>query len=442
MNEVSGENNSTDTGSSSSLKRTFFAVIFSIVFFVVILELGALATLKMLDIGDLSEARESVLTFAETNTSTPIKSLSDDDNSGEAPAYTKHEVVHPYLGYVRKPVEGYPDAITEFGLEGPNSPIQKRRPGTIIVGIVGGSFANEFARESLPPLEEALKASPEFEQTEFVFVNAALGGYKQPQALMTLNYLLAAGGELDWVINIDGFNEVALHRSGNLRQGVSAIYPRSWYFRAEDIPDVELRNLEGHLVYLKNRRVALAETFSKPMLSAFSIGNLLWHSLDQRSLASINRGLLAIEQHRPAAVLPILRGPQDEFVDDGAMQEEMVAIWNRSSLQLSALCEGMGIKYFHFLQPNQYDPDSKPLSDYERENIYVETSRFREDVEAAYPLLRESGARLRENGVAFDDMSTIFTTVEESLYEDPCYHLNHEGYDRVATYIAEAIIEY
>jgi hypothetical protein len=41
-------------------------------------------------------------------------------------------------------------------------------------------------------------------------VKATIGGYKQPQQLMALNWFMALGGEFDIVINLDGFNDVAL----------------------------------------------------------------------------------------------------------------------------------------------------------------------------------------------------------------------------------------
>ena len=46
-----------------------------------------------------------------------------------------------------------------------------------------------------------------------MFVNLALFGYKQPQQLTTLAYLMSIGGQFDLVLNIDGFNEVAASTS-------------------------------------------------------------------------------------------------------------------------------------------------------------------------------------------------------------------------------------
>ena len=48
----------------------------------------------------------------------------------------------------------------------------------------------------------------------------AHGGWKQPQQLLALSWILALGGELDVLINVDGFNEVALDGVENAERGV------------------------------------------------------------------------------------------------------------------------------------------------------------------------------------------------------------------------------
>ena len=55
---------------------------------------------------------------------------------------------------------------------------------------------------------QELKSHPRFANQEIVLLNTAVGGYKQPQPLMVVSYLLALGAHFDAVINIDGFNDV------------------------------------------------------------------------------------------------------------------------------------------------------------------------------------------------------------------------------------------
>ena len=62
-----------------------------------------------------------------------------------------------------------------------------------------------------------LAAAPAFRGREIVPLCFAHEGYKQPQQLLVLSYFLSIGQELDLVVNIDGFNEVALSRLNDAR---------------------------------------------------------------------------------------------------------------------------------------------------------------------------------------------------------------------------------
>ena len=99
------------------------------------------------------------------------------------------------------------------------------------------------------------------------------------------------------------------------------------------------------------------------------------------------------------------------------------------------LCQGMGIEYYHFLQPNQYVPDSKPLSAEEVADAWRANHPYRTPALEGYPRLVRYGRRLRRNGIAFHDLTGIFRERPETLYRDTCCHLNQAG----NTLLAEAI---
>src|SRR5205807_2871539 len=112
-------------------------------------------------------------------------------------------------------------------------PIHARSKDKLIVAIVGGSLACYFRQYGVERLEDLLKKDPRLAGKRFLFVNLALGGYKQPQQLMTLNYLLALGAQFDILINIDGFNEVALYEFESAGAHVFPAFPRAWASRIE-----------------------------------------------------------------------------------------------------------------------------------------------------------------------------------------------------------------
>jgi hypothetical protein len=100
-----------------------------------------------------------------------------------------------------------------------------------------------------------------------------------------------------------------------------------------------------------------------------------------------------------------------------------------------------GIRYFHFLQPNQYVPDSKPLTDDERRTAYAHDHPYAMFVRKGYPYLREEGRRLKPAGVEYTDLTAMFSTARETLYTDICCHLNKDGNARLGAAIGRTIAD-
>ncbi|MFQ5853976.1 MAG: hypothetical protein ACE5JU_25735, partial [Candidatus Binatia bacterium] len=180
------------------------------------------------------------------------------------------EVIHPYLGYVANPdsnseektrhQRGYP--ISRFGFRDRGSPIRQRSAGKILLGITGGSFAADFSFDGVDSLIAELRKDPLFSGKEFSIIRFSIGGYKQPQQLMALNYLLSLGAQFDILINIDGFNEVALPPVENMPKNVFPFFPRNWFFRVRSMPDLPIWIGIGKLAYLKDLREIWAKAFS------------------------------------------------------------------------------------------------------------------------------------------------------------------------------------
>ena len=98
-----------------------------------------------------------------------------------------------------------------FGFVSPHDfPFAKTRNNQFLIGIFGGSVAAWFCHVGTPRLLDTLKAQAFFKDRELVPLCFSHEGYKQPQQLLALTYFLSIGQQFDLVINIDGFNEVAL----------------------------------------------------------------------------------------------------------------------------------------------------------------------------------------------------------------------------------------
>lgn len=357
--------------------------------------------------------------------------------------------VHPYVGYVQDPspssgqvrlADGKTMPVSNFGYIDDKDPIHKREPGKVIVGILGGSVASFFGVNGVHRLEEVLKTSPEFAGKEFVFVNAALGGYKQPQQLTTLAYLTALGGEFDIVVNIDGFNEVALHELENAGHHVFPAFPRSWHARV-GLDDPRLAASKAAMSAIEESRNAWARWASDPPWRWSILGNLVWKLRDRRLERDAYELVKAHQELKVRSEPYVATGPARDFASREELFEMLASIWSNSSLGLQGLCEPAGTRYFHFLQPNQYDGDSKPMGSAERRVAFNEGHPYRKGVQSGYPLLRRNGATLRERGVSFHDLSGLFRDRAEGIYVDDCCHFNQRGLDIMAEAISRAILD-
>jgi len=360
------------------------------------------------------------------------------------PAHLRR-VLHPYLGFVydpavnaspRRRAAGYPP-ITPHGFYA--RPGAAPGPGQVDVAFFGGSMAMLAALEGGAALENALAAAPALAGRPVAVRCYALGGYKQPQQLAALTYLLALGEDVDIAINLDGLNEVSLARAENLPKGVFPFYPRSWDALVQTAVNPAALRQAGLVAHLRGRRVRLATVFSGPAARRLSTANLLWRALDRR----FERRLAA--EQGALARLPLgprgfaAHGPPWSAASDDALFPELVAHWARSSRLMAGLAAARGVRYYHFLQPNQYDPGAKPMGFVEAAAAVDPGTPFAEPVRRAYPLLSRAGEELRRSGIPFVDLRRVFAGNPEPLYIDKCCHVSRRGSEILMRAIGEAI---
>lgn len=356
------------------------------------------------------------------------------------------QVIHPFLGFVMDP-RRHPAAkryarnsdAVELGFPWNSERIfQPDDPQRVVVAILGGSVAVGWVQEQHDAIKKTVDALWGREKYRVVVLNLAAFGYKQPQQLATLNYFLALGARIDVVINLDGFNEVALPPAELIPQGAFVHFPQSWVARVAPF-DPELQAQVGKLAFMREQRKVRAERFSASPWRMSFLAGALWATLDggaarqqqllEQELAAWDATKLGYAAH----------GPHLEGTTPESAMAEIAALWQRASWQMHLLCQGLGIRYFHFLQPNQYDPGSKPLSEEERRLFYQADHPYRPGVEAGYPLLRQAGKELAQRGVAFTDLSQLFAATTETVYVDSCCHLNPQGSELLGKAIAASL---
>lgn len=368
---------------------------------------------------------------------------------------TGAEVLHPFLGYVVNPlpnsevsrryqeeVHAYSGlGVNEFGLLDDGPAARRREPNQIVVGIFGGSVAHFFSAWGIERLLDGLRSIPGLRGKDMVFVRVAIGGYKQPQQLLALSYLLSLGGQFDIVINLDGFNEVVLPPAENIPQQVFPFYPRNWRGRVEGLTAPAAQPLVARLGSLLESRRDWAMWMDVAPIKMSVFGNVLWKARDMRIVRQITERQIELQGLQASFADYQVRGPRRQYPSEDALYRDLADLWRRSSEQMARLSEANGIRYFHFLQPNQYVPDSKPLSDTERRTAYAPDHPYANFVRRGYPFLREAGPRLTAAGVAFTDLTTMFSANRETLYTDICCHLNKDGNARLGTVIGRVIAD-
>lgn len=342
-------------------------------------------------------------------------------------------LLHPFLGFAPRGKTQQMSAELRQG-------VRRSPDGPYEILILGGSVAGMFNALGADRMVELLRDDPRFSGRELRCVPFSTGGYKQPQQSIRLLELLHHGYEPDAVLEIDGYNELALG-SANASSGTNPYYPSAEHWthliqagagdpRLLD-EAVAIRELRSSIEAGASRSLALG------LYRSCVLGRLVLARLERlraREVEHFQRySELVAERTDPV----VLHGP--EFASDAdATVEEIARTWSEASRCMHDLCAARGIYYVHVLQPALHDEGSKPLTERERAAGASAPAKI-EGVRRGYPLLREAGAELRARGVLFIDASDLFAHEAQTRYRDPC-HFDRRGCEMLAERIAPAFL--
>jgi hypothetical protein len=218
-------------------------------------------------------------------------------------------------------------------------------------------------------IREVLQQSPLFRDREIRILRIGLSGYKQPQQLMTANWLMALGGEFDAIVNLDGYNELALSITENYDRKIHTAYPRAWNARMVELIDPRKSADRMRLLEIDASRQRSAQRIvSVPWRWSFT-ANVVWLLSDRialREKRSLTQKMLAGHSRRDGLKFAE-SGPLQDISSTAEALEISADTWLRCSVQMHRLLSSSGIAYLHVLQPNLYHADSKPLSSEELE---------------------------------------------------------------------------
>lgn len=330
---------------------------------------------------------------------------------------------HPYLGFVLPYDNKNSNALGFYG------PLIDKNNETYKVGVFGGSVALNYFYYQRNDLKRAIEQSGVAEGKPVHIYSFASGGYKQPQQLFTLSYLYTLGYSLDLVINIDGFNEIAVAYAENLQNGISSYYPRIWNVYSRGFYDTDITPRIGRIESLKKVRIWLD---SLPLNIGFIPKKVLniWYNKEQSDLLKALRKKDADFQ---------TTGPEKALREKNINPiDTIINTWENSSYQMDILARAHGAKYVEIIQPNQHIKGSKSLTPHEAE-LMSKKSIYSDAATKLYPFLLRRIPRLQEKGVTIVDATQAFVDVRETIYIDSCCHYIPKGYSYVTPYIVNSL---
>jgi hypothetical protein len=378
-----------------------------------------------------AEARTELLAAVDAMTQ-PLPSAPEDLDATVLHARSE-QVVHPYLGF-----------DTRAGVETTTEVVRSLRAapegGEFRVLVLGGSVSGMVAKNGSAALRAALAADGRLGEREVVVINQGRGSFKEPQQVLLLTWLLALGAAPEAVVNIDGFNEVALGGE-NPSYGVHPGYPhwpRYGFLTSSAVLLPEGLELLARLHGLQAEvRRLVEQSLEQGWLRSALLGRLALRRVSARRLEWVSaREELVLHLGRAEEGDPV-KGPP---FDPGQGLESCVRLWAESSLLLHELCQARGITYLHVLQPTLLDRGSKPLGRREAAIAEAAFPRTAANVARGYPELRRAGLELGARGVRWLDLSQLFASESRDLYIDIC-HFRPSGCERVGAAIGAALLE-
>ncbi len=392
--------------------------------------------------------------FFYTRTQAKEKVVEDIERLGIRLDESIVERLHPFFGYVLKQGaftnERLKLKVNKHGFFSLYEyPFVKTNKKQFIVGVFGGSVANNFALDEYinQRLSKKLKSYPEFADREIVVLNFGNGGYKQPQQLLILNYFLALGQELDLVINIDGFNEVALSNLNNKAQievgmpSVQHIQPLTG-LASNVSPEVM-----SAIVQINDNKKQLKTGIDKLQTCQLALCHAVTSLKVKQLVNNYQQAIVKYDaqvkiSNADTANSSIVYIPKAESVlPDRAAFDKMASLWYQSSIGINQILSSRNIPYFHFIQPNQYYPTKRAFTPKEKEIAINKESPYIEGVKKGYPVLLSKIDDLQKARVNVFSAVNIFDNTKETVYKDACCHYNAVGEEVLENYISSSIIK-
>ena len=364
------------------------------------------------------------------------------------PSMKRH--LHPYFGYTgpysyrgsfyRTNNLGFPQ------LEEPRDVPFKPEPNDFIVFVFGGSVAARLVSPQFggTSVQQAIQKLPQLAGKNVVVYNMAQGPGKQPQQLMELAYLIAAGQHIDLVLNLDGALEFAAGLS-NLETGVDPIFPptsimfaignelatiddssQDYYELAYGVTHARAES-KRYTLLLENSRSGIAYVKNRFLKAIYD------RSL-QSKLGAYNQTVAkaAGEGARKQLGLDMpIKTSRENVIED------IFGMWLRSSDLMKAMANSVGATYLNMVHPNPYH-SKKVFTEAERTILNLpESEPMVRGGSAGYVLIESHADLLKSRGIVSG--IALFDDVPDTVYADHSGHLGKLGETMLANFVADQV---
>jgi hypothetical protein len=431
----------------SKLRKAIKVILINLVILVVLVEIVSVAAYYF-------QSRTFFYAHSAHNIDPALSVTEPTGNQGGGQQLTVQQL-HPYFGFIDKVGLAHPSPYSQtshsannFGFGSIyNYPFKKQSPNQFLVGVFGGSVAAIYAFFEMDRqiLATSLKKLPALADKEIIILPFAIGGYKQPQQLLVMNYFLSIGQDLDLAINIDGFNEVALAYL-NYQHGVESSMPSDFIL----LPMVNLatgnlskEELELTLGIIRAKE-GLANANRSLAASRTATGYELAWIQSHYLLQNYREDIAKLDQLRVAkgrSEQTYMQIPAGPSVSADQALSEMAERWAKASLMMKQLLDQRNIPYFQFVQPNQYAETPRVFSEKEKAVAFVQNSPFKLGAGKGYPLLLAELGKLQQAGLQAFSAVKNFDEVSEPVYADNCCHYNEAGNTIFCNFIASTITQ-
>ena len=360
------------------------------------------------------------------------------------------ERFHPFFGFIQKPSADFRPGfkVNNYGFISPyDYPFKKTKKNQFFIGVFGGSVASDYAIFQVQNkiLPKYLKQLPGLKDKEFIILSFATGGYKQPQQLLILNYFLALGQELDMVVNIDGFNEVALSNLNN-KNKIDLAMPSVQHIQP-------LTNLANNSLSIKAMKatVRIQENKAKINQALTTLQNCTLAACDaftsvyvQNLVNNYKTDVIKFEKERTkqqdgGSVIYI--NTNKSVLQDSVAFEQMAQNWAKSSIFMHKVLSASNVPYFQVLQPNQYYQTKRVFGEAEKQIAFHQETPYAKAVELGYPALFKKFPNLAKNHIDILNGVKVFDKTKDAVYVDSCCHYNKAGEVIFSNYVGSYILE-